>query len=75
MLTIAAYAIQFANLLKAAIDAGKSIKEIYDIIKRTEANLQKMESENRGPNDAEWDALNAETETLRAKLPEITEGE
>lgn len=75
-MTIIAYAIQAFNLIKAAIEAGKALKDIYDIVERTNANLQKMQDENRGPTAEEWDALNAETENLRTQRPDITnEGE
>lgn len=74
-MTIIAYAIQAFNLIKAAIEAGRALKDVYDIIERTNANLQKMEDENRGPTTEEWGVLNAETEELRALRPEITEGE
>lgn len=66
-----AYAIQAFNLVKAAIEAGKALKDVYDIINRTNDALAKMESENRGPSDSEWDVLNEETERLRALRPDV----
>lgn len=71
--SIVAYAIQAFNLVKAAMEAGKALKDVYDIIERTNATLAVMETENRGPSDAEWDALNKETNELRAARPDITE--
>lgn len=67
------YAIKAFELVKSAISAGKAVKDIYDIITRTQDNLQKMQDEGRGPTDEEWDALNAETEALRAARPDIVD--
>lgn len=68
-----AYAIQAFNLVRAAIEAGKALKDVYDIIERTNTALADMEATGRGPTDAEWDALNKETEELRANRPDLTE--
>lgn len=73
---IIAYAIQAFNLVRAAMEAGMALKNVYDIIERTNAALADMDAQNRGPSDAEWDTLNKETEDLRAQRPEIiSEGE
>lgn len=67
------YAIKAFELVKAAVGAGMALKDVYDIIERTNANLLLMENENRGPNNAEWDTLNKESEALRAARPDVTE--
>lgn len=59
------FAIQAANLIKAAIAAGMAAKDVYDMIDKSNAQLKTFEDENRAPTDAEWDALNAESERLR----------
>lgn len=70
-MSIIAYAIQTFNLVKAAMEAGLALKDVYDIIERTNAALAAMEAEGRGPNADEWDALNKETEELRAHRPDV----
>lgn len=67
------YAIKAFELVKAAVGAGMALKDVYDIIERTNTSLQLMEDQGRGPNEEEWDALNKETEDLRASRPDVTE--
>lgn len=70
------FAIQAFNLVKSAIGAGMALKDVYEIIEKTNASLQLMEDENRGPTDVEWNDLNKQTEELRAERPDVTsEGE
>lgn len=67
------YAIQAFNMVKAAVGAGMALKDVYDIIERTNASLQVFENEKRDPTDEEWDALNAESEKIRALRPDLTD--
>lgn len=65
------FALNAFNMVKAAVGAGMAVKEVYDMIDRTNAQLQTFEDEKRAPTDAEWEALNAESERVRALRPAV----
>lgn len=64
-LAFAAQAIEFVQL---AIATGKAVADIAGMVEETLAALKAMQAEGRDPTDAEWAALNARTEALRADL-------
>jgi hypothetical protein len=65
------FALNAFNMVKAAVGAGMAVKEVYDMIDRTNTQLQTFEDEQRAPTDAEWEALNAESERVRALRPSV----
>ncbi len=60
-----AYAISLLGEVPGLIAAGKSV---VDLVQSGSAALKTMQSENRDPTAAEWDALNAQIKTLRDEL-------
>lgn len=70
-MSIVLFAIQAFNMIKAAVGAGMALKDAYDLLQKYQDKLQLMNDENRGPTDAEWDDLNAESEALRAARPTV----
>lgn len=65
MLQIALFAIKALGYVKQAIAVGKDVKAFIDM---TEAALEKMKAENRGPTPEEWAALDAESDALSAEI-------
>lgn len=71
MMQAVLFAIQAFNMVKAAVGAGLALKEAYELLEKYQTQLQVMTDENRGPTDDEWDALNTESEALRAQRPDV----
>lgn len=69
--SIVVYAIQAFGLVKEAIAAGMALKDAYDLLAKYQANIQKMKDFGRGVLPEEWDAINKETEDLRAARPDV----
>jgi len=65
MPTILAYAMQVLQVLPVLITAGQNVTAF---IKQANDALYKMQAEGRDPSAAEWDALNAQIDQLRAIL-------
>lgn len=62
---IALYALQFLQSLPMLIQTGG---DLIARIRDENAKIDQMIADDREPTDAEWDALNAATAVLRAKL-------
>ncbi len=60
-----AFAIQLLSEISPLIAAGKSV---VDLATQGAAALKLMQTENRDPTQAEWDALNAQIKALRDEL-------
>lgn len=62
------------SLAIAALEALPAIvtasEEALGFIEQTVVALRAMQADNRDPTDAEWAALNAQIDTLRAQLGE-----
>lgn len=59
------YAIQGLNAILAAAPAAI---DLVARIQQHRSNLERMQAENRGPTDAEWAELDAQTQNLRKQL-------
>ncbi len=59
------YAIQVLTQIPALVSTGQSV---VGLVNQSSAALQSMVAEKRNPTDAEWDALNATTASLRKQL-------
>lgn len=60
-----AFALQLLQALPPLIEAGLEVKTL---IEQQGAALSAMQAESRDPSPAEWDALNAQIDALRAEL-------
>lgn len=63
--TAIAYALQVLGALPALISDAQKAKTLID---EASANLVNMQNEKRDPTPAEWSALNARIDDLRAQL-------
>lgn len=61
----AAYALSLLTELPGLIASGK---QVVDLIQTGTTTLRAMQTENRDPTPAEWDALYAQIKTLRDEL-------
>lgn len=61
----AAYALSLLTELPGLIASGK---QVVDLIQTGTTALQAMQTENRDPTTAEWDALNGQIKALRDEL-------
>ncbi len=59
------YILQAFQIISALIRAGV---DAASFIEQTSAALKVMQTENRNPTDAEWQSLDAQIASLRAKL-------
>ena len=59
------YILQFLNMLPQLIATGQNV---MGLVNSTTTAVQNMIAEKRDPTQAEWDALNAITNNLRAQL-------
>ncbi len=66
-----AFAIQAAELVKELLSVGTAVKDVMDMIDKNNSVLKKMQDENRNPSVAELDALNDESNKLRASRPDV----
>lgn len=64
------FAIEALSALPDLIAAGVNVVEF---IGAANTALKTMQSEDRDPTDAEWEALNQAVETLRAQRPDVTQ--
>jgi len=64
-----AFAMQALTLLPGLIQAGA---EVLTLIQSTTAAIQAMQTEGRDPTQAEWDALNAASDTALARLDQAS---
>lgn len=60
-----ALALSVFGQLPGLISAGASV---IGLINSTKATLEQAKAENRDPTSSEWDALNAQIDSLRAQL-------
>ncbi len=65
MMPIIAYALQVLTAIPQLIAAGQSV---MGLVEHSKAALETMQAEDRDPNEAEWDALNAVINDLRKQL-------
>ncbi len=65
MPTILAYALQALTAIPQLIAAGQSV---IGLVQHSTDALKLMQSENRDPTQAEWDALNSLIDSLRTQL-------
>lgn len=66
--SLLAYTLEILEALPVLINQGI---DIYDLLVTSNAQIKKMQQENRNPTDAEWEALNDLIKTLRAQRPDI----
>jgi len=59
------FALAFLNLLPELVQMTTEVEALWQ---NTTAALNNMIAQNRDPTDAEWQALNDQINTLRAKL-------
>lgn len=64
-IAIAQFAIKAIGYIKQAVAVGKDVKAFID---STNAALEKMRAENRGPTPEEWAALDAESKALSDEI-------
>lgn len=65
---VLAFALEAWNIIPMLISTGS---DLIDFWNKTDALLKTMQDEKRDPTPAEWDALHAIIEDLRAQRPQV----
>ncbi len=63
--SIVSFATKALDAIPGLVSAGANI---VNLVSSTKTALSNMQSQNRGPTKAEWDALDAEVASLRRQL-------
>lgn len=67
-MTVLAFALEAWSVIPSLISTGS---DIIDFWNKTNAALEKMQTEDRNPSDDEWSALHKIIEDLRAQRPDV----